>query len=61
MSINTQEIVLRPRFKFDVKQDNQYLLKLFEDTKTTQKPRKTSLISVVSCLLVIAFSQSLKC
>lgn len=37
MSINTQEIVLRPRFKFEVKQDNQYLLKLFEDTKTTQK------------------------
>jgi len=35
MSI-TNEIVLRPRFKFDVKHDNENLLKLFEDTKNTQ-------------------------
>lgn len=30
------EIVLRPRFKFDVNHDNETLLKLFEETKTTQ-------------------------
>jgi hypothetical protein len=29
-------IVLRPRFKFHVKQDNDMLLKLFEDQKDTQ-------------------------
>ena len=32
----TNAIVLRPRFKFHVKQDNDRLLKLFEDKKTTQ-------------------------
>lgn len=37
MSSIKQEIVLRPRFKFDVDQDNSYLLKLFEETRTTQK------------------------
>ena len=30
------EIVLRPRFKFDIEQDNEALLKLFEDSKTSQ-------------------------
>ncbi|MGB1312565.1 MAG: GTP-binding protein [Bizionia paragorgiae] len=33
----TNEIVLRPRFKFDVNQDNETLLKVFEDTKNTQR------------------------
>lgn len=37
MSVTKQEIVLRPRFKFDVEQDNEYLLNLFEETKTSQK------------------------
>lgn len=32
----TNEIVLRPRFKFDVNHDNEDLLSLFEETKTTQ-------------------------
>lgn len=32
----TNEIVLRPRFKFEVKHENEALLKLFEDTKTSQ-------------------------
>lgn len=32
----TNTIVLRPRFKFHVKQDNDMLLKLFEDQKDTQ-------------------------
>jgi len=32
----TNEIVLRPRFKFEVKLDNEALLKLFEDTKNKQ-------------------------
>ncbi|MFD2542251.1 GTP-binding protein [Lacinutrix gracilariae] len=32
----TNEIVLRPRFKLDVKLDKETLLKLFEDTKNTQ-------------------------
>ena len=32
----TNEIVLRPRFKFDVKHDNEGVLELFEDTKKTQ-------------------------
>ncbi|WP_055444523.1 hypothetical protein [Lacinutrix himadriensis] len=32
----TNEIVLRPRFKFDVNVDNETLLKLFEDTKNAQ-------------------------
>jgi len=32
----TNEIVLRPRFKFEVKLDNETLLKLFEDTKNAQ-------------------------
>ena len=32
----TNEIVLRPRFKFDVNHDNESLLKLFEDTKEQQ-------------------------
>ncbi|MGB1308098.1 MAG: GTP-binding protein [Oceanihabitans sp.] len=32
----TNEIVLRPRFKFNVKTDNQTLLNLFEETKKTQ-------------------------
>ncbi|WP_460218066.1 GTP-binding protein [Psychroserpens sp. MEBiC05023] len=36
MSTTTNEIVLRPRFKFHVKHDNDMLLKLFEDTKTSQ-------------------------
>ena len=31
------EIVLRPRFKFDVNHQNQVLLELFEATKTAQK------------------------
>ncbi|OUS03138.1 GTP-binding protein [Flavobacteriales bacterium 33_180_T64] len=29
-------IILRPRFKFNLKQDHELLLKLFEDTKNTQ-------------------------
>ena len=37
MSLNKEEIVLRPRFKFDVKRDNQILLKLFEEAKDSQK------------------------
>ncbi|RKE98230.1 GTP-binding protein [Ichthyenterobacterium magnum] len=32
----TNAIVLRPRFKFNVKQDNELLLKLFEDTSQKQ-------------------------
>jgi hypothetical protein len=40
----TNEVVLRPRFKFDVKRENQDLLKLFEDTKDTQTD------FIVSCL-----------
>ena len=32
----TNEIVLRPRFKFNVEHDNEILLKLFDDTKETQ-------------------------
>lgn len=36
MSKTTNDIVLRPRFKFNVKQDNELLLNLFEDTKTSQ-------------------------
>lgn len=32
----TNEIVLRPRFKFDVNLDNEMLLKLFEETKNSQ-------------------------
>ena len=32
----TNEIVLRPRFKFPVKADNEMLLTLFENTKNTQ-------------------------
>ncbi|MFD2824377.1 GTP-binding protein [Lacinutrix iliipiscaria] len=35
MSI-TNEIILRPRFKFDVNHDNQELLELFENTKNAQ-------------------------
>lgn len=33
----TNEIVLRPRFKFDVNHDHIKLLELFEETKNTQK------------------------
>jgi len=36
MSTTTNEIILRPRFKFHVNHENEDLLKLFEDTKTTQ-------------------------
>lgn len=36
MSTATNEIVLRPRFKFKVKQENEMLLELFESTKNTQ-------------------------
>ncbi len=32
----TNEIVLRPRFKFDVKHNNESILELFADTKNTQ-------------------------
>ena len=32
----TNEIVLRPRFKFEIKRNNQEALKLFEDAKSTQ-------------------------
>ncbi|MBU2939753.1 GTP-binding protein [Lacinutrix sp. C3R15] len=32
----TNEIVLRPRFKLDIKLDKETLLNLFEDTKNTQ-------------------------
>ncbi|WP_034061561.1 hypothetical protein [Lacinutrix jangbogonensis] len=32
----TNEIILRPRFKFDINEDNETLLNLFEDTKNTQ-------------------------
>lgn len=32
----SNEIVLRPRFNFKVRHDNEHLLKLFEDTKHTQ-------------------------
>ncbi|WP_452228051.1 GTP-binding protein [Lacinutrix sp. MEBiC02404] len=32
----TNEIILRPRFKFEAKLDNETLLKLFEETKNTQ-------------------------
>lgn len=37
MSIIKQEIVLRPRFKFNVNQDNEALLELFEEAKKAQK------------------------
>ena len=40
----TNEIVLRPRFKFDVKHKNQDLLSLFEDSKGIQSD------FIVSCL-----------
>ncbi|WP_340169932.1 hypothetical protein [Lacinutrix sp.] len=30
------EIILRPRFKFEIEEGNQILLELFEATKTTQ-------------------------
>src|SRR5210317_1672785 len=33
----TNDIILRPRFKFDVNHDNLSLLELFENTKKTQK------------------------
>ena len=33
---DTNDIVLRPRFKFHVKEDNDILLQLFEDKKGTQ-------------------------
>ncbi|WP_186826727.1 GTP-binding protein [Psychroserpens burtonensis] len=33
----TNDIVLRPRFKFHLKENNTYILDLFEDTETTQK------------------------
>ena len=36
MSATANTIVLRPRFKFKVKQNHDILLKLFEDTKKTQ-------------------------
>nr|WP_321231598.1 GTP-binding protein [uncultured Psychroserpens sp.] len=36
MSANTNDIVLRPRFKFHVKHDHEMLLKLFEETKGIQ-------------------------
>lgn len=42
MSTTTNTIVLRPRFKFHVNQDNETLLKLFEDTKVTQSDFKVS-------------------
>ena len=32
----TNEIVLRPRFKFELKRNNEEVLKLFEDAKSTQ-------------------------
>lgn len=32
----TNEVVLRPRFKFELKRNNQEALKLFEDAKNTQ-------------------------
>ncbi len=32
----TNEVVLRPRFKFEIKRNNQEALKLFEDTKNSQ-------------------------
>ena len=32
----SNDIVLRPRFKFDVETDNETLLQAFEDTKTSQ-------------------------
>lgn len=34
---NKNEIVLRPRFKFDVNYNNESLLELFDEAKTTQK------------------------
>lgn len=36
MSRTTNEIILRPRFKFHVNHDHEMLLKLFENQKTTQ-------------------------
>ncbi|MFK7780927.1 GTP-binding protein [Psychroserpens sp.] len=36
MSTTTNDIVLRPRFKFHVNYKNEMLLKLFEDTKSVQ-------------------------
>ena len=38
----TNEIVLRPRFKFDIERDNEVLLKLFEDSKSSQSDFKVS-------------------
>ncbi len=42
MSTTANEIILRPRFKFHVKHDNEKLLKLFEDTKDAQSNFKVS-------------------
>lgn len=36
MSATVNDIVLRPRFKFKVKEESESLLKLFENTKTSQ-------------------------
>lgn len=36
MSTNTNDIILRPRFKFHVNYDNEILLNLFENTKDSQ-------------------------
>ncbi|MEH6537616.1 MAG: GTP-binding protein [Psychroserpens sp.] len=36
MSATANNIILRPRFKFHIKHDNEMLLKLFEDTKEIQ-------------------------
>ena len=38
----TNEIVLRPRFKFEVNHNHQYLLELFEDTKKAQSDFKVT-------------------
>jgi hypothetical protein len=42
MSTTANEIILRPRFKFHVKHDNEKLLKLFEETKDIQSDFKVS-------------------
>ena len=40
----SNEIILRPRFKFVVAHDNERILKIFEDTKNTQNDFKVSRI-----------------
>ena len=36
-NVSTHKIILRPRFKFHLKENNTSILDFFEDTETTQK------------------------